>query len=48
MQLELFIKDTKEIGLTNNLLPKDGIVEIYPSFFTEEESESLFNHLLNK
>ena len=48
MQLDLFISNNQEQGLIKNLLPKDGVVEIYPAFFTKEESESLFNHLLNE
>ena len=48
MQQELFETPGKEKEEIINLLPKDGIVEIYPSFFNEEESKSLFNHLLHK
>ncbi len=48
MQQDLFISNNTENGLIKNLLPKDGEVEIYPSFFTEEESESLFKHLLQE
>lgn len=47
MQQELFLTENNENGLNNNLLPKDGIVEVYPAFFTKEESEVLFDSLLN-
>jgi len=35
-------------GVVNNLLPKDGVVEIYPSFFKKKESEFLLDYLLHK
>jgi alkylated DNA repair dioxygenase AlkB len=45
MQQELF-PDRKEI--IPNLLPKDGIVEIYPSFFKKNECDILFPVLINE
>ena len=48
MQQELFKPDEPENGFIKNLLPKDGVVEVYPAFFSEEESEYLFNKLLNE
>src|SRR6187402_1308473 len=45
MQQELFNSDS-ENGMIRNLLPKDGVVEVYPGFFNASESEQLFNHLL--
>jgi len=34
--------------VVKNLLPKDGIVEIYPSFFSKKECVFLFEYLLHK
>jgi alkylated DNA repair dioxygenase AlkB len=31
-----------------NILPKDGVVEVHPGFFTKEESDRLLSHLINE
>jgi alkylated DNA repair dioxygenase AlkB len=48
MQEELFNNHPEQKARLTNLLPKDGIVEVYPDFFTPEESNLLFVHLLNE
>jgi alkylated DNA repair dioxygenase AlkB len=44
MQQALF----HEGEIISNLLPKDGIVEVHPAFFTKEECDILLSHLLNE
>jgi alkylated DNA repair dioxygenase AlkB len=46
MEPELF--ETSETPFIKNLLPKDGIVEVYRDFFTKEESDRLLEHLIEE
>src|SRR4051812_28263629 len=42
---QLFENNKEEVIV--NLLPKDGIVEVHPDFFTKEESEQFLHHLIH-
>ncbi len=46
IQPELFA-NTADDAFIKNLLPKDGVVEVHPGFFTAEESDKLFARLLS-
>ena len=48
MQQELFGGDAGQRGPIKNLLPKDGVVEVFPGFFTKAESDELFAKLLKQ
>jgi len=48
MQQQLFLNNNSETPGIENLLPKDGVVEIYPAFFSIAESDILFNYLINE
>src|SRR6187399_661779 len=48
MQHELFTGENSENGEINNLLPKDGIVEVHPAFFSPPECDILLQYLLNE
>ena len=48
MQQDLFLNDSADKGEIKNLLPKDGVVEVYPAFFKTKESEILLEYLLHE
>jgi alkylated DNA repair dioxygenase AlkB len=45
MQQDLFETDN---GVIKNLLPKDGVVEVHPAFFTKPECDILLEYLVNE
>ncbi|MEO5570167.1 MAG: alpha-ketoglutarate-dependent dioxygenase AlkB [Bacteroidia bacterium] len=45
MQQDLFVTATEVL---KNLLPKDGVVEVCPAFFKENESEILVDYLMHE
>jgi alkylated DNA repair dioxygenase AlkB len=47
MQATLFGEGNENASI-ENLLPKDGTVEVHPAFFTKEESDSLLSHLIRE